>query len=43
MVPRPVFALLVTIPMTEAWKQDRDAEDAGLEWYKGAGPVESVV
>ena len=40
MVPRPVFALLTTIPMTEAWKQDRDAEDGGLEWYKGAGPEE---
>lgn len=43
MVPRPVFALLTTIPMTEAWKQDRDAEDASLEWYKGAGPEEPVI
>ena len=43
MVPRPVFALLVTIPMTGAWKQDRDAEDARLQWYKGAGPEEPVI
>ena len=31
MVPRPVFALLTTIPMTEAWKQERDTEDANPE------------
>ena len=43
MVPRPVFALLATIPMTEAWKHDRDAEDAHLQWYKGAGPEEPVI
>lgn len=43
MVPRPVFALLTTIPMTEAWEQDRDAEDTGLEWYKGAGPGEPAI
>ena len=42
-VPRPVFALLATIPMTEAWKRDRDAEDARHEWYKGAGPEEPVI
>lgn len=43
MVPRPVFALLATIPMTEAWKQERDAEDASLEWYKGAGSGEPTI
>lgn len=43
MVPRPVFALLTTIPMTEAWKQDRDAEDTDLEWYKGAGLEEPAI
>ncbi|KAH7176725.1 ubiquitin carboxyl-terminal hydrolase-like protein isozyme L3 [Dactylonectria macrodidyma] len=42
MVPRPVFALLVTIPMMEAWKQHRDAEDGAVEWYKGVGRDESV-
>ncbi len=40
MVPRPVFALLTTVPMTEAWKEERDAEDVGLEWYTGAGTEE---
>lgn len=43
MVPRPVFALLTTIPMTAAWKQERDAEDADLEWYKGAGAAEPAI
>jgi len=43
MVPRPVFALLTTIPMTEAWKEDRDAEDAGRERYMGAGPEEPAI
>jgi len=43
MVPRPVFALLATIPDTKAWKQGRDAEDARIEWYKGAGPEEPVI
>lgn len=43
MVPRPVFALLVTIPMTDAWREDRDAEDGRMEWHKGAGPDEPVV
>ncbi|KAL8894458.1 MAG: hypothetical protein Q9192_004302 [Flavoplaca navasiana] len=43
MVPRPVYALLTTIPMTEAWKQGRDAEDADLEWYKGSGPAEPAI
>lgn len=42
-VPRPVFALLATIPMNEAWRQDRDAEDAGLQWYEGVGPEEPVI
>ena len=43
LVPRPVFALLATIPMTEAWKRDRDVEDAHLQWYKGAGREEPVI
>jgi ubiquitin carboxyl-terminal hydrolase L3 len=43
LVPRPVFALLVTIPMNEAWRKEREAEDGPLEWYKGAGPDEPVV
>lgn len=42
LVPRPVYALLVTIPMNAAWRQDRDAEDAVLKWYDGSGPGEPV-
>ena len=42
MVPRPVFALLTTIPMTEAWKTTRDEEDVDLQWYKGSGKEEPV-
>lgn len=43
MVPRPIFALWTTIPMTEAWKEERDREDADLEWYKGVGSAESAI
>lgn len=43
MVPRPVHALLSTIPMSEVWRQNRDAEDAALEWYTGAGQEEPVM
>lgn len=42
-VPRPVYALLATIPMSPAWKANRDAEDAGLPWYSGAGANEPVM
>ncbi|KAK3906951.1 ubiquitin carboxyl-terminal hydrolase isozyme L3 [Staphylotrichum tortipilum] len=38
-IPRPVSALLVIIPMTPAWRQDREAEDAALgdpeSYYRG--------
>lgn len=42
-VPRPVYALLTTIPMTPAWEQSRDTEDANLTWYTGSGPDEPAV
>jgi ubiquitin carboxyl-terminal hydrolase L3 len=29
-IPRPAYALLVIVPMTPTWKQDRKAEDAAL-------------
>jgi ubiquitin carboxyl-terminal hydrolase L3 len=29
-IPRPVYALLVIVPLTPAWKQDRETEDAAL-------------
>jgi ubiquitin carboxyl-terminal hydrolase L3 len=29
-IPRPVYALLVIVPLTPAWKQDREKEDVAL-------------
>ncbi len=29
-IPRPVYALIVIVPLTPAWKQDREREDAAL-------------
>ncbi|KAH7159785.1 hypothetical protein B0J13DRAFT_113025 [Dactylonectria estremocensis] len=43
MIPRPVHALLVIIPMTDTWKRERDAENEQTEWYGGAGPEEPVI
>jgi ubiquitin carboxyl-terminal hydrolase L3 len=46
MVPRPVLALLVIIPLTpaSAWKLDRDAEDKDKPAiYQGKGPDEPVL
>ncbi|KAK4132493.1 cysteine proteinase [Trichocladium antarcticum] len=41
-IPRPVYALLVIIPLTPAWRQDREAEDVALgdatSYYHG-GPA----
>ncbi|KAK7418943.1 hypothetical protein QQX98_003646 [Neonectria punicea] len=42
-IPRPVYALLAIIPLTEAWKRERDAEKGHTEQYDGAGPDEPVV
>ncbi|KAI0141329.1 ubiquitin carboxyl-terminal hydrolase [Pestalotiopsis sp. NC0098] len=42
-IPRPVLALLVIIPLTPAWAQDRQAEDADKGEYAGAGPDEPVI
>jgi ubiquitin carboxyl-terminal hydrolase L3 len=44
MVPRPVLALLVIIPLTPAWKKDRDAEDKDKpQIYQGKGSEEQVL
>lgn len=43
LIPRPVLALLVIIPMAPAWYADRDSEDAGKGSYEGKGPGEPVV
>jgi ubiquitin carboxyl-terminal hydrolase L3 len=42
-IPRPALALLVIIPLTPAWDQARNAEDAGKEPYTGSGPDEPVI
>ncbi|KPM40113.1 hypothetical protein AK830_g6455 [Neonectria ditissima] len=42
-IPRPVHALVATIPLTAAWKREREAESEQAEWYNGAGPDEPVV
>lgn len=42
-IPRPVLALLVTIPLTPAWDRDREAEDATKSDYAGFGPEEPVI
>ncbi|GAB7339549.1 hypothetical protein MBLNU457_6159t1 [Dothideomycetes sp. NU457] len=43
LIPRPVYALLATIPMTESWRANRDKEDHETPWYQGAGPAEPVI
>ncbi|KAI5865049.1 putative ubiquitin carboxyl-terminal hydrolase [Durotheca rogersii] len=42
-IPRPVLALLVILPHTPAWKEDRRNEDAAKSDYEGRGPEEPVV
>ncbi|KUJ06385.1 ubiquitin carboxyl-terminal hydrolase [Mollisia scopiformis] len=43
MIPRPVLALLVIIPWTLAWHENRVAEDADKGVYEGKGEEEPVV
>ncbi|OBT51647.1 hypothetical protein VE04_07255 [Pseudogymnoascus sp. 24MN13] len=42
-IPRPVFALLVIIPLSDAWHRDREEEDGPKQIYQGVGPDEPVV
>ncbi|KAI0379759.1 putative ubiquitin carboxyl-terminal hydrolase [Hypomontagnella monticulosa] len=42
-IPRPAMALLVILPSTPAWKEDRQVEDAGRSEYEGYGPDEPVI
>lgn len=42
-IPRPALALLVIIPMTDAWQDERTAEDADKEDYAGVGDAEPVI
>jgi ubiquitin carboxyl-terminal hydrolase L3 len=43
MIPRPVHALLVIIPLTPTWAASREAEDASKQPYSGSGPSEPVI
>lgn len=42
-IPRPAFALLVIIPFTQPWDQERQAEDSAMEDYDGSGEKEPVI
>jgi ubiquitin carboxyl-terminal hydrolase L3 len=43
LIPRPVLALLVIIPLTPAWHATRTAEDSSAPPYDGTGPNEPVL
>ncbi|CAD0092374.1 unnamed protein product [Aureobasidium mustum] len=42
-IPRPALALLVIIPLTAAWDQNRKTEDEHTQDYTGSGAQEPVV
>lgn len=42
-IPRPAHALLVIIPPTKAWDEERKAEDESKEDYAGHGEDEPVI
>jgi ubiquitin carboxyl-terminal hydrolase L3 len=42
-IPRPALALLVIIPLTKPWAQNRENEDANKGPYTGCGAEESVI
>ncbi|KAF7907362.1 hypothetical protein EAE96_007233 [Botrytis aclada] len=42
-IPRPVHALLVILPLTHSWKTSRLAEDTPLSVYEGSGRDEAVI
>jgi ubiquitin carboxyl-terminal hydrolase L3 len=42
-IPRPALALLVIIPFTPAWHENRQSEDAAKPPYQGKGPDEPVI
>jgi len=43
LIPRPVYALLVILPLTPAWNADRLSEDKEKPDYQGYGPGEPVI
>jgi ubiquitin carboxyl-terminal hydrolase L3 len=42
-IPRPALALLVIIPLTTSWAQNRETEDANKGLYTGHGTDEPVI
>lgn len=42
-IPRPAFALLVIIPLTKVWAEERKTEDADKDDYAGVGEKEPVL
>jgi ubiquitin carboxyl-terminal hydrolase L3 len=42
-IPRPVYALLVIIPLTPTWHASRQAEDKDKREYEGKGEGEPVI
>jgi hypothetical protein len=38
LIPRPLYALLVILPLTPVWNESRIREDAQKEEYAGFGP-----
>jgi ubiquitin carboxyl-terminal hydrolase L3 len=42
-IPRPVYALLVIIPLTPTWHEARQAEDKDKGEYQGKGEEEPVI
>jgi len=43
LIPRPALALLVIIPRTPAWVEDRQTESRTQQDYDGCGPGEPVI
>ncbi|KAF2203480.1 cysteine proteinase [Delitschia confertaspora ATCC 74209] len=43
LIPRPVHALLVIIPLTPTWQAERESEDSQKGDYQGSGPSEPVI
>jgi len=43
LVPRPVLALLVIIPLTPTWRENRFLEDSTMVEYEGKGESEPVI
>jgi len=43
LIPTPIHALLVILPLTPAWDANRQSEDAPLQPYSLSGPSEPII